>query len=88
MSRQTHRNAWAWAKAEEEAFKGACALESCERPAAGVIDTLGGIKGICAEDAPRAEMRGYTVRKTPAYVWPGSDRYESLQTGTDGSNRP
>ncbi len=50
------------AKREREAWLDGCLLKSCDRPAAGVIESLSGPKGICAEHIPAAETRGYSVR--------------------------
>lgn len=50
------------AKREREAWQKPCAMRGCNRPAAGVIETLSGPRPICAEHTPGARQLGYVVR--------------------------
>jgi hypothetical protein len=51
------------AKAWREVWDRPCRIGSCRKPAAGVIETIGGPAPICATHIPGAEARGYVVHR-------------------------
>jgi hypothetical protein len=65
VSNNLHRLGGGIMKRERAAWAAPCSLASCDEPAAGVIDTLYGPRGLCERHIPGAEERGFTVRREP-----------------------